>query len=144
MVKIYRKATATLNPCVRSMSKNIAPPDKASGYTESINEIEDASRKFINKAKVEEAKVTQDLTRLSKPLKGKMEGLEYKLKSQESLTRKIGKELTEQQGKGWNLANIGEKNVNDALRYTMLVEDANYTQAVEKTLRALQKRGYVV
>lgn len=75
-----------------------------------------------------EERVTPALTSISEAAGGKMVGLDYRLKSVESLTRKIE-------------ANP-DMVVNDALRYTMTFERENFTSGVRGAMSQMSEQGY--
>tara|TARA_Y100000310_G_scaffold291628_1_gene319707 strand:+ start:14 stop:1228 length:1215 start_codon:yes stop_codon:yes gene_type:complete len=70
---------------------------------------------------------------------GKMEGLEFHVKSEESLIRKI---VTESIENKYGAADVLIQNVKDALRYTMLVDDANYVKTTLATIEDMKSMGW--
>jgi hypothetical protein len=68
----------------------------------------------------------------------KLEGLAFRLKSQESLTRKIAAEA---QIKGKDPAAIA-RDISDANRYTMIAEPSGYRAAAQSVIEDLRSRGY--
>lgn len=88
-------------------------------------------------------KVEQKTTNYMKMLEGndvKLEGLDYRLKSIESLTRKI---LSDSHAEGISLEEAAE-NISDSLRYTLIISEKNYTSVVEKSLEQLEENGYKI
>tara|TARA_Y100000034_G_scaffold135349_1_gene206933 strand:- start:2232 stop:4274 length:2043 start_codon:yes stop_codon:yes gene_type:complete len=79
------------------------------------------------------------LIRLAKKNGGKMEGLAYHMKGEASLIRKI---VTESIENGYNARNVLVQNIKDALRYTMIVDDANYTKTMLKTIQDMKDMGW--
>ena len=77
-----------------------------------------------------EPQITNDLTNLAKRNGGRMEGLDFKLKTFESLNRKL---ITD----GINTP------MNDVLRYTIII-DKEITSAVNTILKELKSKGYQV
>ena len=59
---------------------------------------------------------------------GEMLGLQYNLKASDSLARKI--------------ASYPDRTINDALRYTMSFDEANFTGGVQNAMTSLQAQGY--
>lgn len=89
------------------------------------------ARQLINSLKQIEEKVTQDLSSLANKYGGNMEGLDFRLKSEESLIRKLQSE--------------GIKTpMNDVLRYTTTLEDADFTSGIQNIIRDLEKQGYEI
>jgi hypothetical protein len=68
----------------------------------------------------------------------KLEGLKFRLKSQESLTRKIAAEA---QIKGKDPAAIARE-ISDANRYTMIAEPSGYRAAAQSVIEDLRSKGY--
>ena len=99
--------------------------------------------------------IMNDLKDVSKQTNGEMIGLEYRFKSEESLTRKItdrsnrvekalikqGKTPAEAKQVALTETVTG---VNDALRYTMSFPKEKYYSSYEKTIEILEKQGYKV
>ena len=110
---------------------------------------------LLAQAQKSEPAITADLTQAAKQNGGEMVGLKHRLKSQESLARKIADrtlqnadKLTEK-GTPRNQAiqkamqtQVG--GTNDALRYTVSLSKQKYAKDVNQTLAALQKQGYNV
>ena len=67
-------------------------------------------------------------------------GLDHRLKSKDSLTRKI---IFDHNHAGISLADAKAR-INDSVRYTMIIDEGNYTEKAMATLKALQEKGYTV
>jgi hypothetical protein len=85
-------------------------------------------------------KVLTDIARANKGVK--MEGLPFRIKSSKSMLRKMRKELRE--NPRWTLTELAETDVNDILRYTMLVEEKKYTSIASNTLTTLKDQGHEI
>jgi hypothetical protein len=72
----------------------------------------------------------------------KMEGLAFRIKSSKSMLRKMRKELDD--NPKWLLKDLADEDVNDILRYTMLVDEAKYTGITSNTLTTLVDQGHEV
>ena len=98
--------------------------------------MEPEAKDIRAEAKKREKAVTKEMRTLVKG-RGKMDGLKYRVKGQGSLTRKMddmvraGKPRAEVAG-----------SINDALRYTMVFEDANYAKNAQAILSELRAKGY--
>lgn len=88
------------------------------------------ARSILSAATKAESAITEDIAALASKNGGKLEGLEYKLKSEESLTRKILKE--------------GDTEINDALRYTQVYSEENIAKGASDTLAELEAKGYTI
>ncbi|MCV6631540.1 MAG: hypothetical protein OIF50_16950 [Flavobacteriaceae bacterium] len=89
------------------------------------------ARQLINKLRLIEPKVTEDLTGLASKNGGEMKGLDYRLKSEESLTRKLKSD-------GLNAP------MNDVLRYTTTFTETSFVKGVQNVLNDLRSEGYEV
>jgi hypothetical protein len=69
-----------------------------------------------------------------------LKGLEHRLKTEESLERKL---LTDSHMNEISLREAAG-NINDSLRYTLVSDEANYTRMVSESLEELEKQGYKV
>jgi hypothetical protein len=101
-------------------------PTSAEGFADDL----------IGNARRAEAEVTRDL----RGLPGTLEGLEFRLKTAESLARKIRMDarfenITEAEAAG---------KINDALRYTKVFSPEEYAANVRGVVTELQERGYSV
>lgn len=91
------------------------------------NEVIAARQQLAAVAKFEPL-VAQTLSELATFNGGDLVGLQYRLKSVESLSRK----MADQPGVP----------INDALRYTMRFDEANFTESTKATRADLQNQGY--
>ncbi|MCL2777975.1 MAG: hypothetical protein FWD73_08220, partial [Polyangiaceae bacterium] len=86
------------------------------------------AKELLAKVQQVEPQVTKELSQLAKENGGKMEGLDYRLKSHESLSRK--------------LADEPGKPVNDALRYTQIYESKNLGAGAKNVMASMENNGY--
>ena len=93
------------------------------------------------KANALDARLTGTMTALSKKTGGELVGLEYRIKSTDSLARKIEADAKESHSGDMNKA---AANISDASRYTMVYNNDNYTQGVDTVVKTLQQQGYEV
>lgn len=98
-----------------------------------------AYRLLDHYAKVE-PQVTNDLTAAANAYGGRMEGLKFRLKGQESLARKIEQKSA---SKGLTMSEYTAK-IGDALRYTMVLPDARYGPGAQAAIDDFRKQGYEV
>lgn len=90
-----------------------------------------------------EPATTKVLTNIANSNAGvKMEGLPFRIKSSKSMLRKMRKELDD--NPKWLLRDLAEEDVNDILRYTMLVDEGKYTAITSNTLTTLVDQGHEV
>lgn len=105
-----------------------------------------AAELLIGAAKRAEPDVTKALQELSKQLKGELAGLEHRLKTTQSLTRKLldrARTRVKQDGVDPELAIKDEASkANDVLRYTLVLDEKSYWANEERLRAAMKARGY--
>lgn len=87
-----------------------------------------------------EPKITDDLVNIAKSLKSKMVGLEYRLKKEDSLARKI---LSDAELLKIDLKDASLK-INDVLRYTVVANEEKFTNHYFSYMFKLKKKGYTI
>jgi len=98
---------------------------------------------LLNKAKENEFVITEVLKQTAQQTQGRLEGLENRFKTEDSLTRKLYDRVRQQIGNFPDefdklLAEIAE-NANDVLRYTIIFENDNYVESIKKFLSILEE-----
>jgi HK97 family phage portal protein len=96
-----------------------------------------AVKEVIEKAKLAEPAITENLKSLSATVGAKMADLEFRLKSPESLGRKVVQKAA---AKGISIEAAG-RGINDAVRYTMVLKDDDYAKATEDVIKKLEDAG---
>lgn len=99
------------------------------------------SKFLVGRAQNSEPLTTKTLVMSIDKLGGKLEGLAYKVKSDESLTRKIKQRVEENPGLAPTDVALG---ISDPLRYTAVFPDDNYTDGVKATINTLTSAGYKI
>lgn len=88
-------------------------------------------------AKVE-PDITRRMTNLAESQGFRLEGLKYRIKTTDSLTRKIDSDA-----KRLRLApDVAAKGISDSVRYTGIIPAENYTRATQKAIGDLKAAGY--
>ena len=85
-----------------------------------------------------EPKVTSAMKEVAADNNAEMEGLEYRLKSSESLSRKIA---TDSMDQNISMPEAAD-NISDALRYTMIVDEAQFGETAKNVISSLETKGY--
>lgn len=84
-----------------------------------------------------EPEITKDMSAIISSVNGKVAGLEYRLKSMDSLKRKVETEV---------LAGISEQqaieSIKDVIRYTALFSPEHFVEQYKQMQVALEKQGY--
>lgn len=131
-----------------SSAVSATPAAPADPETELKKHAAAAAQTLIATATKAEPGVTSTLQALCTQTKGKLVGLEHRLKTESSLSRKLVDRARTQvtQGKGAQLAVSEEaKKANDVLRYTMVLDEKSYWNNELKMRNALEKDyGYKV
>lgn len=96
---------------------------------------------IATKASAAEKDVTPAISNVVQEAGGRMEGLEHRLKSRESIKSKIARKQEKYPGLTANKA--GEK-VKDSVRYTAVVPKEGYVQSIKDTQGKLAEAGYNV
>lgn len=109
--------------------------DTLSNLVQEYNPM-DVIKKYQQAVEIE-PKITKAVTTIIASVDGEVAGLEYRLKSMDSLKRKIETEMT---------AGISEQqaidNIKDVIRYTAIFSPENFVTQYREMQSALEKQGY--
>lgn len=94
--------------------------------------------KIHNEAVKNEPKITKDVTEAANRAGSNMYGLEHKLKTRESTSRKIRTDSEEKRISEFESA----VNIKDAVRYTTISSDNNFVDSYNKFKETLEDKGY--
>jgi len=114
--------------------------DKAPSADRSAAAVQ-AARALRERVSAVEPQVTRDMKRIAASVGGRMAGLEFRLKTTDSLARKIDADAVAEFDGDREAA---AAKIGDALRYTMIVGDGDYTTSVPETMAELEQAGYTV
>jgi hypothetical protein len=115
-------------------------PDKPASPEWSKEAVTEAGR-IRDKALTVEPKITELMSTIQKNAGGEFVQLEQRVKSTDSLARKIdGDAVTEFDGDRSRAADA----VSDAVRYTLKVGDENYAESLSSTTKALEASGFTL
>ena len=98
-----------------------------------------AADSYLRGASQAEKSVTPDMQRIADRSGGSLEGLDFRLKSEESLKRKLATELAEPDSPGVDHALA---NMKDSVRYTYQFDGQHYADGVASARAGLQDAGY--
>lgn len=101
---------------------------------------ETEAKRLVTKAKEKEKVLTSMLQGCAGQVGGEMIGLQYAVKSEESLSRKIKSEMLE---KGVTVEEAAAS-IRDVNRYTMQLTEDNFVSGYNSTMETLRKNGYEV
>ena len=105
---------------------------------ERYGESKQLASQLFEKAKDHEPRITKDVMDSVNGTSAKMYGLEHKLKTEESLTRKIRTDSEEKKITPFDAA----YGIKDGVRYTALSPDNDFTSNYYKIKDSLEKKGY--
>jgi hypothetical protein len=100
-----------------------------------VAESRKAAAKMLGAARGFEPAITDALSGVAKAAGGELVGLEHRLKTEESLSRKL-KDKAEKAG-----LSPDQVRVDDALRYTMQVGEDEYTDSIRDAVKKLEDQG---
>lgn len=115
------------------------PAQEEGTASEEERKAEELAQRSLEEAQKEEPAVTTLLKSFESDT-AYLAGLEFRLKSQESLTRKI---ISDSHEKGLSLEDSAAQ-IYDVLRYTFVIDDDDYIENTRAVLEALDKKGYTV
>lgn len=97
-----------------------------------------ASDRVHGEAKKRVRKITNDVTTAAKHTNAKMYGLEHKLKTKDSISRKINKNSIED-----NISiTESAKDIKDAVRFTTISSEKDFVKNYKSIKRELESKGY--
>ena len=99
---------------------------------------EKIAERIYSEANKKEANVTKDIKDASEKSGSNLHGLEHKLKTKESIKRKIE---TDSEEKGITISEAA-KSLKDALRYTTISEDDSFVQNYNAFKKNMEDKGY--
>lgn len=110
-------------------------PTSPSEYSRNV------ARVLIEEASRVEPPITLLLEGQASAIGGRMEGLEFRIKSEDSLARKV---TTETENKPGQPLDVSGELMNDVLRYTMILEEGNYSSGAQSSLDQLRNEGFEI
>lgn len=106
---------------------------------EKAEEAHTFAKDIFEQAVADEPKITQNLIDVAKANGGQMYGLDFRLKQETSLARKIINDANDEYG--GDLSKAAGK-IKDAVRYTMVFDDNGFTKSYKDTKSTLEAAGY--
>jgi hypothetical protein len=103
-----------------------------------LNNHEKLSNQIFNIAKRKEPQITNDVSKAIISSGARMHGIEHKLKTKDSIDRKIQTDAKEKQISEYKAAN----DIKDAIRYTSIINDNNFVKSYNQVKKSLENDGY--
>ncbi len=130
----------------RLVDAYLSDPDRL--HATSYDKLDPRHRKIVasyvdliyNNSKLIEPSISKDLYDLLKNEKAYLESFEHRLKTIESLRRKVIADSKDYEGSYYRAAH----NICDSIRYTIIIEDSIYIEKVDEYLHSLENMGYEV
>lgn len=104
-------------------------------------EAASAANKLRERASAQSDKTTETMTAIAAEFGGEMEGLQNRLKTTDSLARKIDADAKKDYNGDIDKA---ASEISDAIRYTMVLDETNYTQGLSSLRDKFTADGYSV
>lgn len=104
-----------------------------------LNEIKSVASNLVTKAKAVEPQLTASMKQIAAANNGELKGLDFRLKTEESLTRKIKADVEAFKGE-MTPQQVGAK-MFDVNRYTIQLDEANYARGAQNVIDELQAGG---
>ncbi|MER8073651.1 hypothetical protein ABTZ59_36065 [Streptomyces sp. NPDC094034] len=100
-----------------------------------------AADDFMRTAAEAEPRITESMQSITAKVdNGRLIGLEYRLKGEDSLKRKLATDMLKDNINTTHGRALGD--IKDSIRYTMEVPAGNYTNSVQQAINNLQARGF--
>ena len=138
MIEDKRNKMIKLAKLLRNTSVDVDDPMSTLTADQKL-QVTDYSKMIQNNAKSHEATITADMKSLEDKTGSHLEGLSHNIKSLDSLNSKLARKLAQ----GYELKDA-VKDVNDSLRYTLIVDENSYESTVKTKLASLVKKGYKI
>jgi len=124
---------------VRRFQEKGSSKRTAAGKKRYIHSSTGLADKLYKNASASEPKITKDIVRSIKKSGGKTYGLKNRLKTKESLQRKIAADAKQN-----NISAVqAAKNIKDAVRYTAVFDDDHFVSGYESIKKDLENQGYI-
>ena len=105
------------------------------------DDVIDRANEIHTQAVVAEPKLTEDMRAAMEGSGGELGGLEYRVKNQASLAKKIRGNVDE--GKPFDTQNVTD-NIKDSVRYTAIFDEGDYVNGTQTAIQRLRDKGYQV
>jgi hypothetical protein len=124
----------------KAMQSAAPGPEFDALYEEATHRADSYASDLLGHLTEIEPDITSTLTGMADKYGGRMEGLDFRLKAQDSLTRKIrDKSLVS----GKPMPVVRDK-IGDALRYTMILDEDHYAEGTAAALRDFEAQGMTI
>ena len=119
----------------RAESENVSRAESEAASSRAASEM-------YGKMKELEPNITSNMKEIEKLTGGTLVGLDFRLKSLESLTRKIKAEVADSNGK--KTPEEAAASIADGVRFTLQFDPNDYTGGVQRSLDTLKAQGYEI
>lgn len=125
---------------LKEWSEDAHPRDETGKFASSAT-ADTYAAKIAERAAIAEPQLTATMKSIAEATGGQLHGLDHRMKTPESLARKIASDAANNYGGNLKLA---AEAVSDANRYTVIANPTNYSNAVSTAISTLRDEGYNV
>ena len=137
--KVMEKASNDVQPFKKEESINMEKVKQRGGVDDAgAKECAAIAENIYNEAAAHEPQITADVISSVEGVDGKMYGLKARLKQPTSMAGKIGQDSKED---NLTFTEAGD-NIKDAVRYTAIVDEKNFTNNYNTIKSSLEDKGY--
>ena len=109
------------------------------------DEAAQAARDYRDRMALAEPDITRTIVDLADEYGANPDGLPFRLKSEDSLTRKIASEIAEKETAGQTMsATEAAESMSDVIRYTYTIDEDQYATAAKNIIDDLSDQGYTM
>jgi hypothetical protein len=134
--RLHEFVTGGAGGTAKVAAAQLDPVKKKAAGANRNPEAAKVAKRTMKAMAVLEREITPQMIALADVLGGEMDGLEYRIKTEDSLARKIADEAD-----GEAQFEATAKEMSDVVRYTMKFDSETYVDGVEGALKALEERG---
>ena len=128
-----------MKPFQKEKSVNVAEvKDRGNVNNAEAKKCVEVAERVYADAAIREPVITNDVVSAVNDVGGKMYGLDYRLKQPTSMAGKIG---ADSKADGISFEQSGS-NIKDAVRYTAVINEKNFTQGYQKIKATMESKGY--
>lgn len=136
--KVKERMTNEVNPFKKEEADVKAVKDRGGLTDEEAKQCVSEAERVYNIASGKEPIITKDIINSVEKVNGKMYGLDFRMKQPSSMAGKIGADA---KADGVTFKEAGD-GIKDAIRYTAIIDDNNFTSGYGAIKSDLESKGY--
>jgi hypothetical protein len=138
--KVHNSKTNNIKPFKKEEVNLKKVKDRGEINDEEAKECIELAEEIYAKAEAVEPQISKDIIDSAKKYNGEMYGLDFRMKQPTSLAAKIGADVKEADNRITFKEAAGD--VKDAVRYTVILDDDNFTKGYQNIKNDLESKGY--